>query len=76
MKLDKRALLEIVDIVREGLTEGKDISAALRELDLVESKQDATFAATAFSGEAFNTGTSVLVLSPDYLKTHSRSQDN
>ncbi len=34
MKLDKTALLEIVDIVRNGLVTGSDISESLRELDL------------------------------------------
>jgi hypothetical protein len=34
MKLSKVALIEIVEIVREGLSEGKDISELLRQLDL------------------------------------------
>ena len=34
MKLSKTALLEIVEIIREGLAEGKDISDGLRQLDL------------------------------------------
>lgn len=34
MKLAADALLEIVDIVRNGLTKGEDISQTLRELDL------------------------------------------
>lgn len=34
MKLGTDALLRIIDVVRLGLTEGKDISQFLRELDL------------------------------------------
>jgi hypothetical protein len=34
MKLSKEALLEIVAIFQEGLLEGKDMSQALRDLDL------------------------------------------
>lgn len=34
MKLAEDSLIEIVDIVREGLVEGKDISQMLRDLDL------------------------------------------
>jgi glycerate kinase len=35
MKLSKYSLIRIVEIVRLGLTENKDISQALRDLDLV-----------------------------------------
>lgn len=35
MKLAKDVLVEIIDIVRTGLSEGKDISELLREMDLV-----------------------------------------
>lgn len=34
MKLADNALLEIIDIVREGISEGRDISQMLRDLDL------------------------------------------
>lgn len=34
MKLNDEVLLEIVDIVRIGLVEGKDVSDLLRDLDL------------------------------------------
>lgn len=34
MKLEKDALLVILDIFRKGLTEGKDISDLLRNLEL------------------------------------------
>jgi hypothetical protein len=44
MKLGPDALLKIMDIVREGLSEGKDISQGLREIDLEEDtvKNDET----------------------------------
>lgn len=35
MKLNEIVLLEIVDIVRDGITQSKDISQSLRNLDLV-----------------------------------------
>jgi len=34
MKLGEDVLLEIVDIVRQGLLEGKDISNLLRDIEL------------------------------------------
>lgn len=34
MKLSDEVLLEIVEIVREGISEGKDISEMLRNLEL------------------------------------------
>lgn len=34
MKLSPEVLAEIIDIVREGLSEGKDISDRMRSLDL------------------------------------------
>lgn len=34
MRLDKRALAEIIEILRSGLQEGTDVSQALREMDL------------------------------------------
>ena len=39
MKLGNDVLLEIVDIVRTGLLEGKDISDMLREVDLEQPTQ-------------------------------------
>lgn len=37
MKLDGRALVEIVRILQDGLIMGEDVSEKLRQLDLVES---------------------------------------
>lgn len=34
MKLSEEVLVEIIDIVRQGIVEGKDVSDLLRELDL------------------------------------------
>lgn len=34
MKLGEDVLLEIIDIVRQGLIEGKDVSEMLRDIDL------------------------------------------
>ncbi len=36
MKLGNDVLIEIVDIVRDGIANGKDVSEALRDLDLVQ----------------------------------------
>lgn len=36
MKLGNDVLIEIVDIVRDGIANGKDVSEALRGLDLVQ----------------------------------------
>lgn len=54
MKLGSDTLLCIVDIVRQGFVEGKDISQKLREIDLVE--------------EIKNGQDSTLVLSDEYKK--------
>lgn len=35
MKLSEEVLVEIIDIVRQGIAEGKDISELLRAMDLV-----------------------------------------
>ena len=40
MKLADSVLLEIVDILRIGISEGKDISEMLRELDLEPSTDE------------------------------------
>ena len=42
LRLDKRALTEIVEILRSGLTEGTDISQALRDLDfsIADDRED------------------------------------
>lgn len=40
MKLSKHGLIRIVEIVRLGLTEGRDISQMLRELDLVADERN------------------------------------
>ena len=37
MKLDKDALVEIVSIIQDGLSQMKDISQQLRDLDLEQS---------------------------------------
>lgn len=59
MKLGKNVLLEIVEILRVGLTEGVDISDLLRELDL-EQESD------------LQTGEEVLVLSRKFLASKGR----
>ncbi len=61
MKLSKTALLEIVEIIREGLAEGKDISDGLRQLDLYVTHADDVV------GE--------LDLTKEYLKVHPRAGD-
>lgn len=40
MKLSPEALLEVVNILRLGLSEGKDVSQMLRDLDLVPGKDN------------------------------------
>lgn len=40
MKLAKDVLLEIVDIIRNGLVAGTDVSQALRNLDLSKNEDD------------------------------------
>ena len=40
MKLSSDAMLEIVDIMRRGLAEKRDVSENLRELDLEKSDDD------------------------------------
>lgn len=62
MKLGKSALLEIMDIVREGLVTGTDISQKLRDLDLMVVEHNG---ATVKS--------SVLELTVDYCKNHPRA---
>lgn len=42
MKLANDVLIEIVDIVRDGLVNGKDVSEALRQLDLVGTENALT----------------------------------
>lgn len=66
MKLGKDVLLEIVDIVRDGLLNGKDISERLRELDLVE-KQGAILSETDEIGK--------LGLSDEYRQKYPRGGD-
>lgn len=39
MKLGDDVLMEIIDIVRTGLSEGRDISDLLREMDLEQPAQ-------------------------------------
>ena len=39
MKLSEEVLVEIVDIVRQGIAEGKDISDLLRAMDLEQPTQ-------------------------------------
>lgn len=59
MKLSKEALLEIVAILQDGLIGAKDISQALRELDLVDERQ---------LDEHVE-----LVLSQEYIASHPRA---
>lgn len=58
MKLGKTALLEIVNIVLDGLANQKDISDGLRQLDLDVLTKD---------GEP-----ECLILSTEYLANHPR----
>jgi len=60
MKLGTSALLEIMSIVLEGLSEGKDISDMLRAMDLVIETNE-----NGLSG--------VLVLSEEYIDAHPRA---
>ncbi len=60
MKLGKSVLLEIMDIVREGLVTGTDMSQKLRDIDV--SVMDAQ------PGVA-----PVVELSVDYCKAHPRA---
>lgn len=66
MKLGKDVLLEIVDIVRDGLLNNKDISERLRELDLVERQG-------AILSDADEIGK--LCLSEEYRKKYPRGGD-
>ncbi len=54
MKLADDALIRIIEIFRQGLMEGKDISDLLRELELEKTADDKL--GVAFSGtRAWNT---------------------
>lgn len=66
MKLSKEVLLEIVDIVRDGLLNNKDISENLRQLDLEEKTG-------AILTEADEIGK--LVLTAEYKREHPRGGD-
>lgn len=57
MKLAENALLEVVEILRKGLSEGTDVSEMLRELDLQVEKAK---------------GESLLKLSDKYLAARGR----
>ena len=46
MKLSKEALVEIVDIVRQGIIELTDVSEKLRQLDLVVDGESNTLKLT------------------------------
>ncbi len=59
MKLGKSVLLEIMDIVREGLVTGTDISQKLRDLDITVRESAGA--------------PPVLELSVDYCKDHPRA---
>ena len=65
MKFGKSVLLEIVDVVREGLLTGKDISQALREIDVVEK----------VGGLLNDEDVGKLVLSDEYVATHPRADE-
>lgn len=73
MKLGTSALLEIIAIVQEGISQGKDVSKRLRELDLVRCIQsadaDASFVGRALSKE------DTLELSVDYVTKYPRASD-
>jgi len=62
MKLGTSALLEIMSIVLEGLSEGKDISDMLRGMDLVIETNENGLPGT-------------LVLSEEYIVAHPRASD-
>ena len=66
MKLSNAALAEIVDIFREGILEGKDMSSRLREIDLVVQEG-------AILSKTDQIGT--LTLSEEYLKANPRAGD-
>lgn len=57
MKLGTDCLIRIIEIVRLGITEGKDISHMLRSLELDVALDD--------------TDTNVLVLNQEYKKLHA-----
>ena len=61
MKLGEDVLLEIVDIVRDGIVSGTDVSEKLRQLDLATSESNGSVYAS-----------SVLKLSNEYLSSKGR----
>ncbi len=65
MKLGKTVLLEIVNIVQEGLTKGVDISQRLRDLDLSVSP-----------GSRVDQSEDTLELSKDYIKARNSDPDS
>ena len=65
MKLGKSALLEIVELVREGLVTGTDVSEKLRTLDL----------APRCGWEQVSIIPSELELTVEYVKEHPRAGD-
>lgn len=65
MKLGKTVLLEIVNIVQEGLTKGVDISQRLRDLDLQVSP-----------GSRVDQSEDVLELSKGYVSTRDSDPDS
>jgi hypothetical protein len=67
MKLGKLALVEIVDIVREGLLEGKDISERLRQLDLA-----VVHGIPQVEGGT-NPEVGTLTLTDEYIRAHQRA---
>lgn len=69
MKLGKDVLLEIVDIVRDGLLNNKDISERLRSLDL-----DVVHGIPAVEGGT-NPEVGTLKLSEEYTKQNPRGGD-
>jgi hypothetical protein len=71
MKLAKEALLEIVAILQDGLVGSKDISQALRDLDLVVTDDSGGCPPECMD---FDQNTAVLGLSPSYLSTHPRGE--
>lgn len=69
MKLGKDVLLEIVDIVRDGILNNKDMSERLRSLDL-----DVVHGIPAVEGGA-NPNAGTLKLSDEYVKQNPRGGD-
>jgi hypothetical protein len=51
MKLADDALIRVIEILRQGLMEGKDVSELLRELDLEPNSQGKLGVASGAAGD-------------------------